>query len=456
MEHIHHALKFKYDLCIGCSHCTSVCPTCAIHVEDGHPILDANRCIDCGMCYQTCPMNAIYIEQDDFETIYNFKCPVLLVPSIFSAQFPEKVSQRAILSAIYHLGFKFVYEVEKSVDVLKEVINDKVKDESAEKPIISTFCPAIVRLIQVKYPSLVDNLLLTKPPLDVTALYIREVLVERGVAPEDIGIFYVAPCAAKIAAVKSPVGEEKSNIDGVINMNYLYNKVFRVIKQGVYTLREDEFDFHPLSKNSILWSLTGGEIKDIPTGRNLAIDEVHNVSAFLDKLENEDLDSIDFLELRACDESCAGGILCAGNRFLIAERQRKRAKQRPKTVTPQENNILNYKDYLKENLAVGEVQPRSMDKLDDNISVAMRKMKKVFEITNDLPKVDCRICGYQTCKALAEAVVNNQADIRQCIFVQRILEQTDKLTTAEALKITKKVWGEVKVDKDSIKHLDLE
>ncbi len=456
MEHIHHALKFKYDLCIGCSHCTSVCPTCAIHVEDGHPILDANRCIDCGMCYQTCPMNAIYIEQDDFETIYNFKCPVLLVPSIFSAQFPEKVSQRAILSAIYHLGFKFVYEVEKSVDVLKEVINDKVKDESAEKPIISTFCPAIVRLIQVKYPSLVDNLLLTKPPLDVTALYIREVLVERGVAPEDIGIFYVAPCAAKIAAVKSPVGEEKSNIDGVINMNYLYNKVFRVIKQGVYTLREDEFDFHPLSKNSILWSLTGGEIKDIPVGRNLAIDEVHNVSAFLDKLENEDLDSIDFLELRACDESCAGGILCAGNRFLIAERQRKRAKQRPKTVTPQENNILNYKDYLKENLAVGEVQPRSMDKLDDNISIAMRKMKKVFEITNDLPKVDCRICGYQTCKALAEAVVNNQADIRQCIFVQRILEQTDKLTTAEALKITKKVWGEVKVDKDSIKHLDLE
>lgn len=456
MEHIHHALKFKYDLCIGCSHCTSVCPTCSIHVENGHPILDANRCIDCGMCYQTCPMNAIYIEQDDFETIYNYECPVLLVPSIFSAQFPEKVSQRAILSAIYHLGFRYVYEVEKSVDILKEVINERLRDEEVERPIISTFCPAIVRLIQVKYPSLVSNLLLTKPPLDMTALYIRKVLVERGVKEEDIGIFYVAPCAAKIAAVKSPVGEEKSNIDGVINMNYLYNKVFRVIKQGEYTLREDEFDFHPISKNSILWSLTGGEIKDVSMGRNLAIDEVHNVSAFLDKLENEDLEGIDFLELRACDESCAGGILCAGNRFLIAERQKKRAKKRPKTVTPQENNLLNFREFLRENMHVGEVQPRSMDKLDDNISIAMRKMKKVFEITNDLPKVDCRICGYQTCKALAEAVVNNEADIRQCIFIQRILEQTDKLTTAESLKITKKIWGEVKLDKDSIKHLDLE
>lgn len=456
MEYIHHALKFKYDLCIGCSHCTSVCPTCSIHVEDGRPILDPNRCIDCGMCYQICPMNAIYIEQDDFETIYNYKCPVLLVPSIFSAQFPEKVSQRAILSAIYHLGFKYVYEVEKSVDILKEVINERLRDDDEERPIISTFCPAIVRLIQVKYPSLVSNLLLTKPPLDMTAIYIRKVLADRGVKPEDIGIFYVAPCAAKIAAIKSPVGEDSSHIDGVINMNYLYNKVFRVIKQGEYKLREDEFDFHPISKNSLLWSLTGGEIKDIPWGRNLAIDEVHNVSAFLDKLENEDLDGIDFLELRACDESCAGGILCAGNRFLIAERQKKRARKRPKEVTPEENNLLNFKKFLRENLAVGEVQPRSMDKLDDNISVAMRKMKKVFEITNDLPQVDCRICGYQTCKALAEAVVNNTADIRQCFFVQRILEQTDKLTTAEALKITKKVWGEIKLDKDSIKHLDLE
>ena len=107
-------------------------------------------------------------------------------------------------------------------------------------------------------------------------------------------------------------------------------------------------------------------------------------------------------------------------------------------------------------MSVGEVQPRSMDKLDDNVAIAMRKMKKVFEITNDLPKVDCRICGYQTCKALAEAVVNDKADIRQCVFVQRILEQTDKLTPQEALKITKQIWGETKLDKNSIKHLDLE
>ena len=456
MESFHHALNFKYDLCIGCSHCTSVCPTGAIHIENGSPVLDTNRCVDCGRCYLACPVNAIYIEQDDFQTIYNYKCPVVLIPSIFSAQFPEKISQCAILSAIYHLGFKYVYEVEKSVDLMKEVIKEQILSEEREKPIISSFCPAVVRLIQVKYPSLVPNILPMRTPLDLTTLYIRKRLTDQGIPDEDIGIFYVTPCAAKIAAVKSPVGEEKMPVEGVINMNYLYNKVFRVIKEGVYKLREDEFDFHPISQNSLYFTLTGGEIKDVEVGRNLAIDEIHNVSDFLEKLEDEDIDNIDYLELRACDESCAGGILCAGNRFLIEDRQKKRAQGKPKTVTPEENKLLNYFPYLRENLKVGKVAPRSMDKLDDNIAVAMRKMKRSFEINEDLPQVDCRICGYQTCKAFSEAIVNNEADVRQCIFVQRILEQTDKLTTPEALKLMRQVWGEKKIEKHSIKHLDLE
>lgn len=451
----HHALKFKTDLCIGCSHCTSVCPTGAIHVQGGHPRLNTNRCVDCGRCYTVCPVNAIYIEQDDFQTIYNYKCPILLLPSTFSAQFPEKISQRAILSAIYHLGFKYIYEVEKSVDVINEVIKERLADRETERPLISTFCPAIVRLIQVKFPSLIPNLLLIRPPMDLTSLYIRQNLTSAGVPMEDIGIFYVSPCAAKITAIKSPVGEVKAHADGVINMNYLYNKVFRVIKQGEYQFRDDEFDFHPISRRSLMWTMTGGEIYDLPYGRNLAIDGIQNVSDFLEKVENGDVEDVDYLELRACDESCAGGILCAANRFLVTERQKHRVSQKSKEVTPEENHLLTYKAYLKKNIAVGEVKPRPMDKLDDDMSVAMRKMKRSFELNRSLPQVDCRICGYQSCHALTDAVVNGDADIRQCIFVQRILEQTDKMTTTEAIRVERGIWGDQKLDKDSLKGLDL-
>ncbi len=456
MDVFHHALKFKYELCIGCSHCTGICPTAAIHVDQGKPILNPNRCIDCGKCYAVCPVNAIYIEQDDFQTIYNYKYPVLLLPSIFSAQFNEKISNKAILAAIHYSGFKKVYEVERSVSVLKDKMNSLMRTHTEERPIISSYCPAVVRLIQVKYPSLVDNICLIKPPLDVTAMYIRKNLVEKtGIPAEDIGIFYVAPCAAKIAAIKSPVGEDVSPIDGVINMNYFFNKVLRIIKQGEYKMDNEQSDFYTLDKEELFWALTGGEIGILNHGRNLAIDEIHNVSDFLEKLENEDIDSIDFLELRACDESCAGGILCPGNRFLVAERQRKRAEtddDNPLTY----KNIDNYKEELIKNIKVGKVQPRSMDKLDDNIAVAMRKMKKSFEINSHLPQVDCRICGYQTCKELANAIVNHEAEISQCIFVQRILEHSDKLTTSEAVKITRSIWGEKKIDKNMIKNIYLD
>ena len=144
-EDFHHALKFKYDLCVGCSHCTGVCPTSAIHVEDGHPVLNPNRCVDCGRCYVACPVNAIYIEQDDFQTVYDFAYPVLLMPSIFLAQFEEKIRERTILSALLHIGFKAVYEVEKSVDFIREYFRRDMENGNSpsEKPSSRRFAPPL-------------------------------------------------------------------------------------------------------------------------------------------------------------------------------------------------------------------------------------------------------------------------------------------------------------------------
>lgn len=458
VEDFHHALKFKYDLCIGCAHCTGICPTGAIHIEDGHPHLDPNRCVDCGNCYQACPVNAIYIEQDDFQTVYDCKYPVLLLPSIFSSQFEDKFKEKTILSALYHIGFKHVFEVEKSVDFIKDEMQKTVNENNGFKPIISTFCPAIVRLIQVKFPVLVPNLYLLKPPLDLTAIYIRQLLTkEDNIPDEDIGIFYVTPCAAKIAAIKSPATDEKSPVTGVVNMNYLYSKVMRVIKQGEYKLCDDtRTRYHRLSKASLNFTLTGGEVSLLKNGRNLAIDGIHNVSDFLEKLEDEDIQDIDFLELRACDESCAGGILCANNRFLMAERQRKRMQKSPDEVDAEDNDLLNYVEHLSEHKRVlGTVEPRSMDKMDDNLAVAMQKMRKSFEINQNLPQVDCRICGYQSCKALSEAVANGKAEVEQCIFVQRALEHSEKLSHLDSLRINTKIWGTKKNDPAMAKNLNL-
>ncbi|HPW27718.1 MAG TPA: 4Fe-4S binding protein, partial [Tenuifilaceae bacterium] len=69
-----------------------VCPTEALRVRGGKALLQSNRCIDCGECYRVCPTGAIIVEQDDFNSIFNYKYRVALVPSVLLAQYPEDVS----------------------------------------------------------------------------------------------------------------------------------------------------------------------------------------------------------------------------------------------------------------------------------------------------------------------------------------------------------------------------
>lgn len=441
----HHALKIDPDLCIGCANCMRVCPTEAIRVKNGKARLEPNRCIDCGECYRHCPVNAIIIEQDDLSRIRDFDARVALVPAIFSGQFPEEITTREIHSQLKQLGFTHVFEVENAVELVWKKQQEDLTSDEKQKPAISTFCPAIVRLIQVKFPSLVPNLLSTKPPLDVSALYFKDKLKQEGLSSGSTGLFYITQCAAKIAAIKSPVGEEISAIDGVINMDYVYNKVYTAIKQK-NSDRCAVPDKQQLTSRDILWSLTNGE-KDHLGKRSLAIDGIHNVIAFLEKVENEEISNIDFLELRACDESCAGGVLSSGNRFLTVERMKNRAAEADK-LPEQEKDIMKYRDHLLKHITVGPVEPRSMLKLDNDLATAIRKMRNVHMTMEKLPRVDCTVCGAPTCRALAEDIVQGKASIDQCIFIQKRKEQKDLMSKDDSLDIMKSIWGKPKLDKN--------
>jgi iron only hydrogenase large subunit-like protein len=437
-KHFHHALKISDDICIGCSHCMNVCPTEAIRVRNGKAILYENRCVGCGECFKACPVSAIFIDQDDFKRIQAYKYRIALVPAVFFGQFPEDVSQNQIYTAILANGFTHIYEVEIGVDLLANEVNNYTKAHPEKKPLISSFCPAIIRLVQVKFPALTENIMLLKPPLDITALYCRKELTDKGINPAEIGVFYITPCAAKIAAIKSPVGENYSMITGVINMDTLYNKVYKYVRNDRST-NPDIIPKKHLSKTSWQWTLTHGEARQI-TGRSLAIDEIHNVIEFLEKIENDEIGDIDFLELRACDESCAGGVLLSANRFLVAERLRSYAPVSKDEIS-EKDSILSYTDYLLRRISIQPINPRSMMKLDENMEEAMRKMDKSSQMLQCLPLTDCGACGSPNCQTFANDIAHGEADIRQCIFIQKNREQTGELTPDESLEMLKSIWG---------------
>ncbi len=445
----YHALKVDAQKCIGCTHCMKVCPTEAIRVRNGLATIQEQRCVDCGHCMRVCPAHAIFVEQDDLDKIKSFKYRVVLFPAIMIGQFPEKYTEDQIYAAMLKIGFTHVFEVEQPIGILKESIREYRKKAKNNKPHISTFCPSVVRLIKMRYPSLVDHLILRKSPHDLGAHFAIDQLKKQGATEDEIGLFYVSPCIAKMTSVKSPIGEKESIVDGIINMNELYN---RVMKNMSTTDVPDTSDQRQnLTRDGILWSLTRGEARHFGD-RSMAIDGIHNVIKFLERLENEEVPELDFLELRACDQSCAGGNLMSGNRFLTVERLERRAKRYQPSFKFKSSQVMLDAKQIKAKLVADKILPRPTFSFDTNREKALEKMKKAQRIICFLPGIDCGACGAPNCQALAEDMACGQAKMSDCIFLQQLWQDENKISTSKALQNVERKWGKDRFKADCNKR----
>lgn len=447
-----HAIQIDTDKCIGCSHCMQVCPTQAIRIVEGHAGIMSERCVDCGECYRVCPVRAIYVKDDGLSVIRHDAYRVALVPSVFIGQFPSEHTASEIMEAVRLIGFDEVLEVEQAVDFMKkEYARFAGEAENVVRPVISSFCPAIVRLIQVHYPSLTGQILKIKAPHDIAALYVRKSKEKAGIDPRNIFICYVTPCAAKIVAARAPVGEKVSAIDGAIDMKEVYNLVSKILMEKKEARLSKQFA--NMSPDSVNWSLSGTE-KQYFRGRALAIDGMDNAMEFLDRLESGRVTGVDFLEMRACDQGCAGGILCPGNRFLTVERLEQREKKLvhlTEVNKPGKNDLMDYAEELHQVSTTDPVYPRDGLLLDEEMEKALQKMDRIKKLNSYLPGFDCGACGAPTCRSLAEDIVKEKATISYCVFVQRVMEKNYNLSPDQAFHVIEKIWG-----KDRLKKYQLQ
>lgn len=440
----YHAIKVDEGKCIGCTHCMKACPTEAIRIKNGVACINDNRCVDCGNCLRACPVDAFYVEQDNLAQLKNFKYRIALFPSVMIGQFPEIYTENQIYQSLLELGFTHIFEVEQPIQWMVDSIKQEVrKSKTKSKPVISSFCPAIVRLIQIKYPSLTENIMQLKVPHDLAAYFALDTLLQKGINREETGIFYISPCSAKMAAVRRPLGEKKSVVDGLINMNELYNQIMKIIPGVANTdtshLREN------LTADGIVWSLPRGEARKF-SRRSMAIDGIHNVVKFLERLENEEVPELDFLELKSCNQGCAGGILLTGNRFLTVERLQKRAKlYLPSSKSePEAPNKLSILKQMK----AEPIYSRPIFQLDADRAKAIAKLQKIDKILCQLPGIDCGGCGAPNCHALAEDMVQGNAKMTDCIFLQKRYLKENKLTINRIFKNLESTWGVNRIDAD--------
>ena len=414
MDRFFHSVTLDSDKCVGCTNCIKRCPTEAIRVRNGKAHIISERCIDCGECIRVCPHHAKKANSDPLESIGAFEYKIALpAPSLYG-QFNNLDDIDIVLTGLRGLGFDEVFEVSRAAELVSEATRRILAQDIIPRPIISSACPAVVRLIRVRFPDLCDHVLPMKAPMEVAAsIAKREAARRTGLPEEKIGAFFLTPCPAKVTDIRVPIGPEKSAADGAIAISTIFTRLTSQMEKVTQP--------EPLSKSGIIgvsWASSGGESAALLDEKYLAADGIENVIRILESLEDERIRDLDFIELNACSGGCVGGVLCVENGYVAKARLQTLRRYLPVAQNHLHGEIPSLMKW-DENLEFAPVL-----KLSDDLGEAMRMMSEIDQIESGLPGLDCGSCGAPTCRAFAEDVVRGLSRKSGCIFVMKEQNQS--------------------------------
>lgn len=422
-----HSVSLDADLCKGCINCLKRCPTQAIRVRNGKAHIIKEFCIDCGECIRVCPHHAKKATYDSLDILNKYEYNVALPPPSLYAQFNNLEDKSLVLAALKKFGFDDVFEVAVAAEMISEMTRRLISEESVSLPIISSACPSVVRLIRVRFPNLIEKISPLNVPADLAAaIALDKAMKETGLPKEKIGIIFITPCPAKMTAINSPIGIQRSDINGVIAMSEIYPKLLPFLKD-IYSEKTDGDYFKApveAGKIGVSWGKSGGEAGGVLRDRYLAADGIENVIKVLEDLEDDKLQNLDFIELNACSGGCVGGVLAVENPYLARVKLNILRKYLPVSGSHLENTVPP-KAFLETKI---EYVP--VFRLGENLEESVSMMHKVEELTEKLPGLDCGCCGAPTCRALAEDVARGNASEKDCIHILKkyIHQFTDELS----------------------------
>lgn len=410
MKNYWHSVILEKDYCNGCTHCLDRCPTQAIRIINGKAQIIQERCIDCGECLRVCPYHAKGALVSTLEVLKDFKYTVALPAISFYGQFSEEYDMNQVYNALLELGFDEVYDTAHAAELLSVYENAVLDKENLIKPLISTYCPVITRLIQIKYPTLIDNIIKLEAPMEIAARHVRRRLIKEGHKNEDIGIIYITPCPAKVTSIKDPIGIDVSNINEAVSTEEIYYKIMKIIDKV-----ESKFKLQTATGKGIGWARVGGQSYAMEIEDYIAVDGIDEVIKVLESMELGKLVSLDFFEGYACVNGCVGGPLNVENTFIGKNRVRKLSKK-----YGMDQPIIIDIELIPENLEWNtQILPMPVFKLDTDFKKALEKMAKIEEYTQMLPGINCGACGAPNCRVLAEDIVNGYAKIEDCMLLNK-------------------------------------
>ena len=410
-----HAHRVDPERCRGHMVCMRHCPTQAIRVRQGKAVISDELCVDCGICISTCPGGAIVPVVPASMDLASFKYRVVVPTGALYAQFDPSIHPYVIHLAIKKLGFDEVIDVAPTSATLARALIKYMKGQGAKFPLISSYCPATLRLIQVKYPNLVEHIVPLDVPRELIAREIKRTLPSKvGLMPDEIGILYVSPCLAKIVSIMQPAEKERSWFDGAVSIRDFYPR----LRPQVLAIKEkfDESQVPPGYFFSAGWSAFGGMTRAVQGENWLAVSGIDHVMRIFDDIENSKLRGVDLVEALACMLGCSGGTLNVESPYVAranSVKQRARYEGRMELDDEQIAGQLEkgYFDLQRPYL------PRPTRYFDTDLATSLKRMKEINRLHGKLRQIDCGCCGAPTCMTFAEDCVLGHAQLTDCIFL---------------------------------------
>ena len=381
-----HSIRVVADRCRGDMDCVRACPTRALRIRRGQPAILDHLCIDCGACVAACGGEALAVDcataglpsrvpsstvgQADRGTAGEET--VLVVPTAFLAQFGQGATPRQVAAALGELGFGMVVAMAAWEEALRGAVLRYAIEEARKTPVLAPVCTAVLNLIEVRFPSLIDQVAPFLTPPEAA----RKELGGRPAA-------FVACCPAQYTALRAG-----GRGDLVVPTGLL----------GAIASRLEGRGGMPNAECRMPNEMPNAECR-IPS-RPFEVSGIRHVVRVLEMIENGLLEEARVIELYACDEGCFGSSLWVEDPF-VARRRWEDARGRPEAAAPRSRAEVLARAIRREQ----RLAARPGLRLDPDMAKAIAKLAEIDRLARSLPGKNCSRCGAPTCVALAEDIV---------------------------------------------------
>ncbi len=401
------------ERCRCCYSCVRSCPVKAIKVDEGFAQIMYDRCIGCGNCL-SCPQNAKVVVDRMVRTqeMLASGSPVVAVLGSSFPAFFHSLQPGQLVAALKSLGFCEVHEGAYGARMIAGNYRDALR--TSDQPLISSHCPAVVDLIERHYPSLLPNIMPSVSPMIAMGRFIKSIL------GEETKVVYVSTC---IAAKFEIQGEASKAIDVVLT----YQEMDKLLKnRGITPASLAEMPFDGVDPGAgRLFSLSGGPLKvfdiqtDFQDNETISAEgEAHTIGIIRDLAAGRI--SPTFVDLRFCDGGCVDGP--ARDKGLHHFFKRKLIVCH-NSATPPYDTAPHYRSTA----LLPDLARSYSDKSLKLATPGKDDIRRILHSTNKFTQGDelnCRACGYNSCREHAVAVFQGLADINMCLpHNMRLIEE---------------------------------